>query len=287
MSINPVRADMSKISPLRLGAMLEKVYLPENKTELAQIRASLEGEKPIVLGGLSNTLVTEDIGSPFILTTKMKGTIFSNNYIYVSSGENLANLCRCCCQNELGGLENISGIPGTVGGAIKNNSGSYGSTVSDRLDRIYVYKWDMGETVEYIQKDLSFGYRYSNLRTDADIILGVSFILEPDTIENISAKMAEVSEKRRKSQPKGRSIGSIFKRYGNISPGYYIEKCGLKGYRYNGLEISSVHANFIINNSGCVKDYLYLINLAKTKVYEKFGIMLEEEVRIIGARECL
>jgi UDP-N-acetylmuramate dehydrogenase len=286
MSINSVQADTSKISTLRLGAILKDVYFPENKEELSQIYAKIGDLKPIVLGGITNSLVVKDPCRPFILTNKMKEIVISNNYLYASGGDTIIRACNASLEYGLSGLENLSGIPGTIGGAIKNNSGSYGNTISDYLDKVYIFKWDLGKIVELKKEELAFGYRYSNIKQDSDIILGASFILEVNGQEKISKRMQEVAFMRRSTQPKGKSLGSVFKRYEDVSAGYYIEKVGLKGFRQSGMEISSVHANFIINNGGTVDDYLYLINLAKTKVFEHFGIKLEEEVRLIGCNQC-
>lgn len=286
MSTKPVQADTSKISTLRLGAILKEVYFPENKEELAQIYAEIGGKEPIVLGGITNTLVLKDPCRPFILTNKMKEIVISNNYLYASCGDTIIRACNASLEYELSGLENLSGIPGTLGGAIKNNSGSYGSTISDYIEKVYIFNWNIGKIVELKKEELAFGYRYSNIKQDKDIILGASFILEPSSQEKISKRMQEVAFMRKTTQPKGKSLGSVFKRYEDVSAGYYIEKVGLKGFCHNGMEISSIHANFIVNNGGRIEDYLYLVNLAKTRVFEQFGIKLEEEVRIIGCNQC-
>lgn len=286
MSTKPTVADTSKISTLRLGAILKEVYFPENKEELDQIYGIIGDKKPLVLGGITNTLVLEDPNRPVILTSKIKEIVISNNYLYASGGDSIIRSTSACLEYGLSGLENLCGIPGTIGGAIKNNSGSYGSTISDHLDRVYIFDWDTGKTKELKKEDLAFGYRYSSIRQDKDIIIGASFILEVKEGDEINQRMQEVAFMRRSCQPKGKSLGSVFKRYEDVSAGYYIEKAGLKGYTHNGMEISSVHANFIVNNGGSVYDYLYLVNLAKTKVFEQFGIKLEEEVRIIGLEQC-
>lgn len=287
MSTKSIRLDTSKISALRAGAVLNTVYSPVNEEELALIYAYIKGSSPIVIGGLSNTLVLRDTDRPFILTNKFKGIEVNNNYLYAKCGESLAKICHTASEHGLSNLESLSGIPGTVGGAVKNNSGSYGSCISDCLDRVYVFDWDTGVTEERTREQIAFNYRYSNLRQDKDIILGASFVLSPIEAEFIAKRMKEVSMLRKMAQPQGKSLGSVFKRYEGVSAGYYIEKAGLKGYNRNGMEISKIHANFIVNKGGSVDDYLYLLNLAKTKVYEQFGIKLEEEVRIIGLQQCI
>lgn len=286
MSTKPVQADTSKISSLRLGAVLKEVYFPENKEELAEIWSNIGDRDPIILGGITNTLVVEDPPSPVILTSRFKELVISNNYLFASCGDTIARACNAAWEYGLGGLESLSGIPGTFGGAIKNNSGCFGSEISDCLDTVYIFDWDTGKVKEFKKDELAFGYRSSRIRQDRDIVIGASFILTPTEPETIRNKMRDVANLRSSNQPKGKSLGSVFKRYEDVSAGYYIDKAGLKGCSVNGMEISSVHANFIVNNGGSVYDYLYLVNLAKTKVFEQFGIKLEEEVRIIGQSKC-
>ncbi|HKL74161.1 MAG TPA: UDP-N-acetylmuramate dehydrogenase [Clostridia bacterium] len=287
MSTKPVPADTSRISTLRLGAILKEVYFPENLAELTEIYANIGNIKTIVLGGITNTLIVDDPCLPFIVTNKLKEIVISNNYLYASGGDSVIRVCNAALEYELSGLEKLSGIPGTIGGAIKNNSGCFGSTISDYLDKVFIFDWDMGKIKELKKDELAFGYRYSNIEQDKDIIVGASFILAPSKYALIHKTMQDVAFMRRDTQPKGKSLGSVFKRYEDVSAGYYIDKVGLKGFTHNGMEISSIHANFIINNGGTVDDYLYLVEMAKTRVFEQFGIKLEEEVRIIGLRQSI
>jgi UDP-N-acetylmuramate dehydrogenase len=287
MSTKSIQLDTSKVSTLHLGAIINEAYCPQNVVELMEIYEVIGNNSPLIVGGLSNTLIVEEIDKPVIFINNIKNLNISNNKIYVSGGENLVRVCKVALENNLSNIEPLCGIPGTIGGALKNNSGCYGSTISDYLERVEVFAWDTGKIVELSKNVLTFGYRHSCFRTDKDIIIGATFTMKPSKKSIISKRMKEVSEKRRNSQPNSCSLGSVFKRCNDISAGYYIEKAGLKGYNHNGMEVSSVHANFIVNKGGEIKDYLYLVNLAKTKVYELFGVKLEEEVRIIGIQQSI
>ncbi|MBO4406122.1 MAG: UDP-N-acetylmuramate dehydrogenase, partial [Clostridia bacterium] len=181
------------------------------------------------------------------------------------------------------GMEELSGIPGSVGGAVYMNAGAYGRSVSDVL-------WDSdcfqrGEITRLAAPEHRFGYRESVYKEETDrVCLGARFRLTPGDPEEIRRKMQEYSLRRRTSQPlELPSAGSVFKRPAGYFAGKLIEDAGLKGARIGGAEVSKKHAGFIVNAGGAApEDVLKLIRFVQKTVYEKDGVKLEPEVELLG-----
>jgi len=178
-------------------------------------------------------------------------------------------------------MENLFGIPETVGGAIFNNAGAFGTEISDVLESTLVL--DGNEMKSVSAKDLGFGYRKSNLKNNKQIVLSATFMLHSGSKDDIMTTMRECAQKRLQTQPQVKSAGSVFKRNELAPAGLLIDKCGLKGKTCGGAQISTKHVNFIINwGNSTSKDYKNLVELAKNEVYKKFGATLEREVEYWG-----
>ena len=215
----------------------------------------------------------------------------------------LSNLAHRCAALGYAGLEWAANVPGTVGGAVYGNAGAFGSDIAHNLKRAEILTPTGVEwwTVE----QLEFGYRSSLLkqmqlyphtnggaipgRTPAivvqgkAVILSAEFFLSTGSKEQIQGKIDEFTSKRKASQPAGASMGSMFKNPIGDFAGRLIESAGLKGTRIGNAEISSVHANFMINHGQTrAEDVRALIKLAQNSVKEKFGVNLELEIEIIG-----
>ncbi len=277
-----LETDTSKMCTAGCGGVIKKSFFPQCVEDLDDISRQLAVEEYVILGGMSNTLVLPSYEGAAVFTGLLKGISIRENSIRVKGGENFAAVCGAAQYASLGGLENFFGLPGTVGGAVSGNSGCFGSSISEFIESVTVYKLDTGETEELSGEEIAFGYRYCNLRKNKDLILDVTLSLYKENARKIAEKMAEVRRKRLISQPKGRSLGSFFKQYRGVSAGYYIEQAGLKGYSENGVTVSPLHANFLINDGGSAEDYLRAAEYAAQKVYEKFGIKLEREVVVVG-----
>jgi UDP-N-acetylmuramate dehydrogenase len=186
-------------------------------------------------------------------------------------------------ENGLRGVEMLAGIPGTLGGAIIMNAGAYSGEISDYLLDVEVIR-NM-KLVRLKKEECGFGYRTSNLTND--IVIQAKFKFPPGDVEEMKKIRREILLKRNISQPVNfPNAGSIFKNPPGDYAGRLIEKAGLKGVCIGDAQISEKHANFIINKGKAkAMDVLELIKLAQTKVYEKFGIKLELEVRLIGFKE--
>ncbi len=197
------------------------------------------------------------------------------------AGALLAKAAQAARRAGLSGLEFASGIPGSVGGAVKMNAGAFGETVGPLVDRVGV----LGGRLEHrfwTRKNLAFSYRTSNI-TGGAIVTTVVFRLKPDDRRAIERKERLFRQTRQARQPWGKSAGSIFKNPPDIPAGRLIEQCGLKGRRIGGAVVSEKHANFIINRKrASCRDVKRLIDLIKKTVHRKTGVSLREEVISLG-----
>lgn len=246
-----------------------------------------------VLGGGSNVLVHDaGIRQPVILNKAralhydLAGTPPT---VIAESGANFGRLARQSAQRGLRGLEWAAGIPGTVGGAVFGNAGAHGGDMAGSLQMAEIlHSTSHGVVREtWSVNDLVFEYRSSILKREpADIvILTAEFHLQPGQPDEIQAQMDAYTAYRRRTQPPGASMGSMFKNPPGDYAGRLIEAAGLKGTRIGGAEISPVHANFFINHEhATATDVFQLIQFAQEKVAEKFGVELELEIELIGER---
>lgn len=181
------------------------------------------------------------------------------------------------------GMEALSGIPGSVGGAAFMNAGAYGSEMKDVVLSVHAVSGDGKDERDFSNEEMDFSYRHSVLMENGYIVTSVTFLLHKGIREEIVAKMNECTLKRVSKQPlKYPSAGSTFKRPEGYFAGKLIEDAGLKGLTVGGAQVSTLHSGFVINTGGATAtDVLQLIALVQNTVYDKFGVMLEPEVRII------
>ena len=186
-------------------------------------------------------------------------------------------------ENGLTGLEFAWGIPGLVGGAVYMNAGAYGGEMKDVVTSVTHMTKD-GEIVTLKADELDFSYRHSCIVQNNYIVISAQLKLEEKPQEEIRALMAELREKRIEKQPlEYPSAGSTFKRPEGYFAGALIEESGLKGYTVGGAQVSEKHAGFVINkDKATATDIITLIKNVQSIVYDKFGVMLETEVKIIG-----
>lgn len=235
-----------------------------------------------VIGAGSNILVSDKGYRGVII--KLYGifrTIKKNDGIFsCGSGLWIDSLLKKARVYSYGGAEFLAGIPGTIGGAIRGNAGAFGMSMADIVNGITMLT-EQGIIRELDNREIGFAYRNTNI-TNGNIILSAQIKLKRCRRKDITARIRRNLEYRNKIQPKGFSAGSYFK---NIKPyvaGKLIDGCGLKGLRVGDAEVSSKHANFIINRGKArASDVLELAELIKEKVKEKKGIMLQEEVKLL------
>lgn len=288
MEIEFFSASAAQLSTLRCGGLLKRVFAPTSIRDLQRVFTPDNEEATVIAGDFSNTLVLSGgVDEVTVISDNLRGVTVEGDVIKAAAGEKLSHVARLARDYGLSGMEALCGIPGTVGGAARGNAGCFGSAVSDIFEGAEIFKLDTAETEYLTREEIAFNYRYSNLREGKDFITKVYFRLYPSPIVNIAAKMDEVKKQRAERQPAYPSLGSVFKNVKNESAGAFIERAGLRGYRYGGMEISERHANFIVNRGGTPEEYLYLVKLAEKKVFESFGVKLSREVKIIGERRDL
>jgi UDP-N-acetylmuramate dehydrogenase len=269
----------------RLGGPAAYLARPRDSAEVvALIRTCREKDVPFrVLGGGSNVLV-RDQGFPG-LVIQLESPAFSDvtiegGKVEAGSAVPLTALISQTARAGLAGLEVLTGIPGTVGGALRGNSGGRQGAIGTFVRRVTVVD-DSGEITAREREDLRFEYRSSDL--DEPIILSAQFELEPEDPEAVVRRMRRIWIIKKENQPYGhQSSGCIFKNpTPELSAGTLIERAGLKGQRIGGAEVSDRHANFIIAQPGTrSSDVLELIDLVRQKVRQQFGHELELQIKI-------
>ena len=211
-----------------------------------------------------------------------------NDYIEISvgSGNKMMALATQLKKQEISGFEQLSGIPGTIGGAIYMNAGAYGKEMKDIVISTRCMNMK-GEIFELSNEEQKFEYRSSVFNTKEYIILEAKLKLKKGKKEDIELQMNEYLNQRKEKQPlEYPSAGSTFKRQEGIITAKLIDECGLKGYKIGGAMVSEKHAGFIVNTGDATaKDVLELIKYVKDEVYKKYGVKIEEEVKIVGELE--
>jgi UDP-N-acetylmuramate dehydrogenase len=283
---------LSKHTSFRVGGPVEWLARPRNEQALTNLLGEVRdrGFPFVVLGGGSNVLAPDGPWEAMVIQLKLACRKISSfredaeNTVsfYAGAGVSLQNLVRYSLSNELEGLESLAGIPGTVGGALVMNAGIPSGNISDALLSIDVI--DAGGERQCIPRhQLCPAYRSMGL-PEKSIVLGGCFNLKKASRESLRARVKEIMEKRRRTQPLGSpSAGSIFKNPSGASAGELIEKAGLKGLRIGDAEISRKHANWIINRGNArARDILELIKKMEKEIFGNFGVRLEREIRILS-----
>lgn len=246
------------------------------------VTAARKAEIPsFILGKGSNLLVADEGFRGLVIAIRNTQYVIRNTEIIAEAGAPLAELVEMAAKSGLSGLEFAVGIPGTIGGAIAGNAGTANKWIGDLVEKVEVLGED-GEIHQLPTSECQFGYRTSRFKKTKEVILRVWLRLKKDEPKMIKKKMAEFWAKR-KNQPIQKSVGSVFKNPPGKSAGWFIDQCGLKGTRIGDAQISPKHANFIVNlGQASCQDVLKLISLAKEKVKQKFGVVLDEEIKIVG-----
>ena len=269
----------------RIGGPAELMLLPRSAEELSACLRLCDrhGLTPRVLGAGTNVLAPDEgLSGAVILTKGLTGLrLVSDAEIEADCGVSLAKLASFAQRHGLTGLEFAHGIPGTVGGGLYMNAGAYGGELSQVTVQTDVLRPDGSfETVRGQAQGL--GYRHSAFMDSGCVIVRGRFRLQKGDPEQVRAKMRELSEKRRASQPLDLpSAGSTFKRPATGYAAALIDRAGLKGFRVGGAAVSQKHAGFVVNLGGATaQDVLKLMRQVQETVYADSGVKLEPEVRI-------
>ena len=277
-------APLKDQSTFKIGGKARYLFLPKNESELIDLIKFLDKKKLrfLLFGRASNILFADEMKTDFIISTKLLNRReFSVDYTLIETGLSLRELCYQCAEKELSGLEGLSGIPGTVGGAVYMNAGAYGYSFSDAISEVIVYDRKKMSYRTFTKNACGFEYRKSSFMQQNEIILMVKLKLQKGNKEEILKSMKSYELKRAQRQPLNYpSAGSVFKKPSqDFYPAAIIEQLGLKGFCVGGACISSKHSGFIINtNHASANDVKCLIEHIREKVFEKTGIFLETEI---------
>ena len=279
-------APMKQFISMKVGGPADSLLFPRSVDELRKVvRYARRKKIPFFILGKGTNLVVRDKGVRgwvINLTQGMKKIQMEGEVVEAEAGLPLQRLVQFSIQKGLTGLEPFFGIPGTVGGGVAMNAGAWGVELKDVLLSITLMKED-GEIVEKPHSRLRFSYRRLIL-PPSWIILKGRFQLKKGKKEEILERVKSYSEIRKRKQPLDYpSAGSIFKNPKEGPAGKWIEEAGLKGFRVGQAMVSERHANFIINlGKAKAEEVIRLMELVEKKIYEKKGISLEREVKVVG-----
>lgn len=280
------RESLARHTSYRIGGPADLLVLPDSAAELAAVvRACRERDVPLTVLGAGSNLLVGDGGLPGVvvkLGPGLRRVEWGEAGVTAGAGALIGKLARAATARGLAGLEQAEGIPGTVGGAVVMNAGAYGWETGDVLAEVEGVDAD-GRVVVLDRTRLVCRYRRTEL-PDEFVVTGATFSLRPEDADAVAARLAAVRAQRIASQPHGASnAGSIFKNPGGDHAGRLIEAVGLKGRRIGGARISERHANFFVNEGGATAaDVQALIAEAQRMVWERSGVWLEPEIRLVG-----
>ncbi len=293
---------LKNVTTLNIGGPAKKFFIVKTQEELAEALhyAKQNNLSSLIIGGGSNLLISDAGFDGLVIKNEITGIKDTSKVgpdsfeVCVKSGTLLQELIDYTIKSGLSGLQKLTGIPGTVGGAVYGNAGAYGQSISDHI-----------VSVDQLNKsECAFGYRSSIFKTSKQAILEITFKLEPGDPEILKKEAEEVLAKRLVKYPAGiKCPGSFFKNliaseipeeilknippekivFGKVPAGALLEEVGAKGQSLNDIEISPIHGNLFINKgSGTAKDFYTLAKTYAIKVKEKFGLTLVPEVQLIN-----
>ncbi len=279
--------EMSKHTSFKIGGPAE-CYIKINNIEDMQEVLKITNENAIpltIIGNGTNILVKDNGVKGIVAKINIKNIEIDLDrlIVKVGAGNTLAEIAQVLKQNELTGFEELSGIPGTIGGAIRMNAGAHGKEIKDILIDATAIDYK-GNIIKFTNKDIQFEYRNSIFSKEKYIIIEAQIKLTKGNKEEIQEKMKNFAEWRKEKQPlEYPNAGSTFKRGEDFITAALIDQCGLKGYTIGEAQISPKHAGFIVNTGNAkAEDVLKLIEIIKKEVYKKFGHEIKLEIEVIG-----
>ena len=279
---------MKKHTTFRIGGPAD-IYVEPSISQMVPLIAFLvESDIPHMVIGNGSNLLVSDAGIEGVVISFGKNAAAitideASGEIVAEAGAMLSSVASRAADAGLTGLEFASGIPGSIGGAVYMNAGAYGGEMKDVLVSVQILS-PSGEVQDIPVEELDLSYRHSVLMEKPGIVLGAKLKLIAGDIQEIKATIEDIRQKRIEKQPLNYpSAGSTFKRPEGYFAGKLIDDTGLRGYTVGGAQVSEKHCGFVINKSeATASDVLTLMKDVDSKVYEKFGVHLTPEVRIIG-----
>lgn len=280
---------MAKHTTFKIGGPAECLIKIENVEDLKEIlKIATQNNIPVTIIGNGSNVLILDKGIPGITLKinieKIEKQEKENKIeLTVGAGEKLGKLARMCLKEEIKGLEELSGIPGTIGGAVRMNAGAHGKEIKDLVKEVKCLDYQ-GKEKTFEAQELQFGYRTSRFKKEKYIITEVTLEMQKGKKEEIKAKMEEYASYRKEKQPiEYPNAGSTFKRGKDFITAKLIDEAGLKGYAIGDAVISTKHSGFVINKGNATaKEVLALVEYIKKTIEQKFGKKIELEIEIIG-----
>ena len=279
-------APMKHFTSFGCGGPAAFMITAENSLRLAGILRILEDSAlPWFVIGKGTNLLVSDEGFPGViinLSGELDKCLVDGSKVICGAGALLPGAARLAARSDLSGLEPLAHIPGTLGGAVAMNAGAHGSAIGDLVEWVEICT--PGQCRRMGRADMEFGYRASSLASGA-VIARVKLSLRPANGQEIHEAMIAYRKQRQATQPRGsRTFGSVFKNPSlDQSAGSLMDKAGCKELSFGGAAVSRVHANFIVNKGNATaSEVVKLMNACRQRVFEKFGLVLEPEVRFLG-----
>ena len=278
---------MKKHVSFRVGGPADILVRPINEEQLKEILLYIKNEEiPYLIIGNGSNLLVRDGGIRGVvveLSDNFSDFKIDGNKIEIKAGALLSRIGNAALREELKGFEFASGIPGTFGGALAMNAGAYGGEIKDIVKTVKVMD-KAGNILELSNEEMHFGYRRSTIVEKGYVALSAVVELEKGNYDDIKATMDDLRDRRTSKQPLNfASAGSTFKRPEGYFAGKLIQDSGLKGLSIGDAQVSEKHSGFVINRGNATaKELLDLMFAVKSTVNAKFGVMLEEEVKIVG-----
>ncbi len=282
---------MAKHTSFKIGGPADLFIKVDNIEELKEtLDLSKQNQIPLtIIGNGSNLLVTDKGIRGITAKLNLKDIEIKNEnnkqIIKVEAGVPVGLLAQKLLKEEITGFEELSGIPGTIGGAVIMNAGAHGKELKDILKKVTAMDYN-GNIHEFTNEECLFSYRNSRFQKEKYIILQATLELEKGNSTEIKEKMDEYMQFRKEKQPiEYPNAGSTFKRGENFVTAKLIDEAGLKGYKVGGAQVSEKHAGFIVNvDNATAKDVIELTDYIKEKIEEKFGKKINLEIQIIGEK---
>lgn len=272
----------------KIGGPADCLIFPASMEETEKVLALINEYKlPLTILGNGSNVLVQDKGIRGVVVKfarPMAKIRHEGTRIIAGAGALLKDVSEAAAQSSLTGLEFACGIPGSIGGAIFMNAGAYDGEMKNVADTVRTVDRE-GRIHTYSRDELDLGYRHSRFQDNGEAIVEVELCLEPGDSSAIRAKMDDFTQRRESKQPlEMPSAGSTFKRPKGYFAGTLIQETGLKGLQVGGAQVSTKHAGFVVNATGnaTAADVRGLIHEVQQRVYQKHGVMLHPEVRIIG-----
>lgn len=288
-----INEPMSARTSFRIGGPADALVIVNNADELAAVMkmVTAAGADHFLIGNGSNLLVADEgyrgimikLGGDF---ESIKADDNDATIVRAGGAKLLSSVSAFMTEHGLTGFEFASGIPGSVGGAMFMNAGAYGGEMKDVVKSVKIMSADGSKIMNLSNAEMAFAYRTSAIQNSGNIVLSAEFKMEQGDQNEIKARVAELQEKRNSKQPVNYpSAGSTFKRPVGGFAAALIDEAGLKGKTVGGAQVSEKHAGFVINAGGAsAADVIELMRIIRKTVFEKSGIMLEPEVRMINCK---